>query len=354
MIKNIEITGFQSHVNSKFDFVQGINAIIGSSDSGKSAVLCAFNWVNENKPIGDAFINHSSDNCAVKIGIGNNIIIRNKNRKTINKYELITDGGEPVVFKAFGQDVPDDILKMLNFDVVNLQRQFDSHFLLSESANEVARVFNRVVNIDIIDEAISNIEKMRKSTNTKLNGVLENIDNIKLEKDKFLWIDDKFDHMNEVSKLINEYEQLDTRYDTMCNIVNKIMMLDIDIEKYDNVLLFDKDIKEVFEYEAQFNIVDSSMYQINSIYNEYVECIKFINIINKIEDVRHDIALLSTKNDSLNDYIKTIGLLVQLKCVLDEISGYVCIEKQLESDIQDIISDGIVCPVFGIECRGYK
>ena len=41
----IEIVNFQSHANTKLNFDEGVNVIIGPSDSGKTAVIRAMKWI---------------------------------------------------------------------------------------------------------------------------------------------------------------------------------------------------------------------------------------------------------------------------------------------------------------------
>jgi len=45
MINSLTIQNFQSHKNTTLEFDNGINIIIGQSDSGKTAIIRALNWV---------------------------------------------------------------------------------------------------------------------------------------------------------------------------------------------------------------------------------------------------------------------------------------------------------------------
>ncbi len=60
MIKSAKLINFQSHIDSLLEFHSGVNSITGQSDSGKSSILRAINWVIHNKPSGDAFIIQNS------------------------------------------------------------------------------------------------------------------------------------------------------------------------------------------------------------------------------------------------------------------------------------------------------
>ena len=52
MIKQLNIHNFQSHEDSSLNFTEGVNVIIGASDSGKSAIIRALKFVVYNSPSG--------------------------------------------------------------------------------------------------------------------------------------------------------------------------------------------------------------------------------------------------------------------------------------------------------------
>ena len=59
MIKRIKIENIQSHKETELELSSGINAIVGSSNNGKSAILRAFYWLVYNRPLGvDNLLSH--------------------------------------------------------------------------------------------------------------------------------------------------------------------------------------------------------------------------------------------------------------------------------------------------------
>lgn len=196
MIDRISIANFQSHPETVLELVPGINTIIGSSDSGKSAIFRAILWVVENRPTGSAFVSSWSldekgkmkSATGVTIGRGEEHVsrLRNSNLDShVNCYEL---NGTPL--EAMKTAVPEPIAKWLNLAPVNVQKQLDAPFLLSASAGEVARFFNSVVNLDDIDRALSLVDKKRRENDRLLRSAREGI----VEKEEGLialdWIDE--------------------------------------------------------------------------------------------------------------------------------------------------------------------
>ncbi len=162
MLKTLQIQNFQSHKNTRLDFHKGVNVIVGNSDSGKTAILRALNWVINNRPSGDSFrpLYWKNDNTTVQLNIENTTIERKKG-KSENTYHLNDE-----IFKAMGKGgIPEEIAKALNMNSINIQYQHDPPFLLSASPGEVAQYLNRMVGLDAIDRGMSNIaSKARKNT----------------------------------------------------------------------------------------------------------------------------------------------------------------------------------------------
>ena len=54
MIKEISIKNFQSHKDSHIELSDGVNIIVGASDSGKSSLIRAIKWLATNRPSGES------------------------------------------------------------------------------------------------------------------------------------------------------------------------------------------------------------------------------------------------------------------------------------------------------------
>lgn len=203
MIKAVEIKNFQSHKNTRIDFCQNINSIVGQSNSGKTAILRALHWVIYNTP-GDAFVSHwardekgnQKEDTSVTIYTDNHIISRVKG-KSKNLY--IVDGK---TLEAVGVNVPDEVVAALNISDVNVQKQMDAPFLLADSAGAVARFFNSIVGLNDIDVYLTSVESKKRKLRSELEITKSNLDQTKKELNKYSWV-------NKASKLlekIREYE----------------------------------------------------------------------------------------------------------------------------------------------------
>jgi len=127
MIQNLTIRNFLSHKNSKFKFHRGVNVIVGETKAGKSAVIRALDWVKDNRPTGNTFRSNWGGTTAVSLNTEQDTVKRIKSEK-INEYRLNTN--EPYQART---DVPEEVQKALRLNEINVETQFESHFLLSQS-----------------------------------------------------------------------------------------------------------------------------------------------------------------------------------------------------------------------------
>lgn len=191
MLDVVEISNYQSHEISRFEFCSGINVIVGPSDNGKSAVLRAICWVIENKPDGVGFVSHWNltdkgvlkSPTVVSLFFDRRIITRRRG-KDVNQYEI--DGK---VLDTVGRDVPPDVASALNMTEVNIQRQLDAHFLLSDSAGEVARILNRTIRLDDIDKLLALVEQKKRATRSSVEQVSIELDEVSNQVKDLGWIE---------------------------------------------------------------------------------------------------------------------------------------------------------------------
>ena len=346
MITKISINNFQSHKNTELELDKGVNILIGSSNSGKTAALRALYWLKDNRPSGISNASHwilengkLNGSFNISLTKDNNLIIRERDNK-YNGYILNED-----YFAALKSEVPEEIKEILNLSDVNIQKQMDAPFLLSASAGEVARFFNKIVKLDIIDVMLKNVESMkRKNKNDILNIENANIElNIKLEK--YNWTD-------EAEKLVNRLDCLNDKSDKYKNDKDNILM-DIGMYNVSWIILsktkdLDNIIELVSEIESLINMqeqrkeekidleytIDNYVYSMDDLVNSE-NIPEAENLIIEIEKYDKYYNIQSDFRNKLSDEIKQIKLLTtEIRFLGKEIE---ILEKQLPA----------LCPVCG-------
>jgi DNA repair protein SbcC/Rad50 len=190
MIKTLKIENYQSHEKTFLNFHSGVNVIVGSSRSGKTSILRNLIWGRYNKPTGTAF--NSYWNRDKKKNQINKILsevtfeegsiasrIRDNN---LNAYEVNGEKYEAI------KDFPEQVNNVWNMSEVNFQKQFSQPFLLSESSAEVARFFNKIINLDKIDVVLSKAENSRRKINQQIEAGKVSIAQTKKGLEELSWV----------------------------------------------------------------------------------------------------------------------------------------------------------------------
>lgn len=212
MLKSIELFNFESHKHTFVEFAQGINIISGSSDSGKSSLLRAIRWVICNSPSGLSIISwwaikkkKQTEDTRVILTLDDGTTIE-RIRGTVNGY--VINGGLPL--EAVGTTVPEEVRKLLPFTEINIQRQLDSPFLLADSAGDVARFFNRMVNLEDADFYQGAIEAKRRQNTQAITKLQETIADLTKEIAGLSWLDKAEPLAEKIEALEGKSEALDS------------------------------------------------------------------------------------------------------------------------------------------------
>lgn len=233
-IRKIVIDNFQSHKHSEFLFKQGLNVIVGPSDSGKSAVVRALKWVLYNEPAGDFFIREGEKECSVIVEFNEGTVLQRYRSKSRNGYLLKSADMEEMRFEGIGSGVPQEISEItgifkINLDsdstsALNLGEQLEGPFLLSEKPSTRANAIGRLVGVDLIDDALRDVLKDIRNLNIRKKDFEESVSRIDEELSAFSYLDelknksksaeqvlsDLFLNTELLTKLEKYMEQLDT------------------------------------------------------------------------------------------------------------------------------------------------
>lgn len=277
MIDRIELRNIQSHKDSELVFSKGVNAIVGSSNSGKTAILRALYWVRYNRPLGiDNLASHwifNGENLAGEISVKvtqNNREIERKRTKTVNQY--IVDGEVLNVVKT---DVPAVVESAMNLTETNIQKQQDAPFLLSQSSSQVAQYFNRVVKLDVIDRVLTKAEIERRRINSEINATNSRITELEHRFDEFSFVDSakiiisRFDVVDcEKNKLISELEKLEKDFEKYEKAKSKI--IDLETQK-DLVTCLESNSEKVSTKKTELVNVEKNVenYESKKIYKDF-------------------------------------------------------------------------------------
>jgi exonuclease SbcC len=313
MIKAIELINFQSHKKSLLKFHPGVNAIIGPSDAGKTAILRALWWAVFNRPLGDEFKSWWGGDTSVRLFLGQDdnhmqSITRIKTGP-LNQYKL---GHE--IFNAVRADIPEEIQKVLNMNETNLQQQLDRPFLLDASPGEVGAHFNRIAHLDEIDKGNNNVQRW-------IRDILEDIsadENLLKRLNEEI---KQYDHLASVENDLQVIEQMEIQaannkramYDLSDTIV-AIREIDIGIDTLTKKTVVAFDIEQTLALMQNNNRLIEKGKTLSSLIIAYQEMVykllKYDKIVANEQDVTAGLELYDKhKNKMLA--IRTLSHLVE-------------------------------------------
>ncbi len=239
MLKNIHIRNYQSHRDTTLEFHKGTNIIVGPSDSGKSAILRALNWIINNKPAGDAFRSHWGGPTSASIKTSESSICRYRDKE--NSYEI---NGK--VLKGFGQNVPEEISKAINIQETNTQRQMDSPYLLSETAGEIARQLNQIVDLEVIDTSVANVIKWSRQKLTEIQSQEELIQDLEDDLKKLPDLDSIEILVTSIEKLEEDLCSSSQQVSTIRSLQSSYEEMKEEAEEAAKIIKAQSIIKELF------------------------------------------------------------------------------------------------------------
>ena len=165
MFKTLEITNFKSIGHAVFD-LGSINVLTGHSNLGKSNVVNAIYCLAHNHWDSN-YLKWGEKKCSVKLTDDTGAWVEYSHGKDSSaEYRLST---VETPFTKIGKTVPEPVKQFLNMNLVqfdedlsldfNFERQFDPSFIISLSGFELAKVFGKMMNLDIVLSAARSINK---------------------------------------------------------------------------------------------------------------------------------------------------------------------------------------------------
>jgi exonuclease SbcC len=321
--------------------------ITGPNDSGKSNLLRAINWVINNRPTGDDFFPNCWEGSPhVILDIGGKLVERKKS-KNENIYIL---EGEKEPFKSFGKGIPEIIKNHLNMSSININFQLDGPFLLGKSAADVARHYNELVNLEIIDRAIKNINrtitKERTSLKTEQEVKKQKIEDLKA----FDWVSEAEKDLSDLEKQNNHLKKLRIEWSDLAGWIrdiDKLKELDLRLsditqhEKEVKILSVKKDeitvqkmkCSELSTLIQDFKSLSDESKELKNIIGYQNKVTSLIEKINKIDNMLKDKRELTKYINQLKQYKETEIRYRSIIKYTDDIKALLVLDREIEKDI---------------------
>lgn len=201
MISSIHLQGFQSHLDTTLELSPGVNILVGDSDSGKSAVIRALQWLVTNRPSGDSFVNANAKTVSVEITTPTGTASRH--RKPKNGYTI---NGE--TFTAVARTVPEELRSVIDLQPINFQGQLlGQYFLVLDTPGEISRYLSTIFGFEIVDLLVAGIKQAHQQVQYAITAAEEHLENVEREIATLATVETLEPLVTEVESLVTVIEQ---------------------------------------------------------------------------------------------------------------------------------------------------
>ena len=321
-ITSVTLKNFQSYKNHTIHFTDGLNLILGSSDSGKSAIMRAISFVLYNYPRSNTLIHNGEEQAEVTVTFSDGLkVTRIKGKR--NAYIANLPDGKSIELDKVDKTVPEEIKKLLHnppeddFNgLISYADQFSKMFLVDLSPTDLPRSLSNLTGVESLEEVAKNLMQSYKSI------------------EKQLKLDEK-----EYEKVNNEYHA----YDDLYNVEKVLKSAKLKVDKINEMQLQIDNLKE-FECDLIDEDLEDQLTKIE-------DCVCFIDLIKaKSSDIDKKCSLLDSLNlfnlmienkyteedlNNIDDLITGINLqkekLKEITNKVSEFETYNLIQKEYET-----------------------
>jgi len=263
LIHSIALHDFQSHPDSHLEFGSGVNAIVGSSDVGKTAVLRALRWVWENRPAGKAIIRHGASQASVRVVADNGdtqLTVERVRGKRINKYVV----GEQE-FPAPSRDVPAEVRAALGLTETNVQSQLAPHFLVLDAPGKIAAFFNKITKLGDAEQVSRLLSARVRTLSTEVEGSAKIVESLehRLAAPDFALLETFESHLSQLSTAVEHLRQAQEFHRGVVSILQALQCLDAPLAQAKRLTALANEFyeqKQVFDGVRERCIADAEQY----------------------------------------------------------------------------------------------
>ena len=288
MLKQLHITNFQSHKDSTFDFVDGVNMVVGNSDSGKSAMIRSLRKLWFNRPLGDSMVSSWGGKMQIELLTDDAHLAYSKDKES--EYVL----GD-THFKAFSTEVPKEITDILNISETNIQNQLDPVFLLSQSPGEIASFFNKIANLQAIDTGTQKVNSAIRELTSDIKYKEAQEEKLNSDLSTYAYIDIFESEVEELEEMEKQAQKLDASFTKLYQWQAEYYSIKDKIEYHQKTLSLEKPLNVVLELIQERAKKD-------------IEAVKLDRLVTQIKDIRTKI----TEQSRLIPLEKPVSDLLQL------------------------------------------
>ena len=303
MITKIKIKNFETWIDQEFDLCPGLNILSGESDQGKSGIIRAIKWNSFNRPQGDDFRNDTltdkKESVSVSITYSDDTsIIRTKNNSGKNNYIIEKDGKEIKTLTALRTDVPQEIFDISKTKAVNIQGQHptEQYFLLAETPGQVAKEFNKVSGLTIMDKAMYEINHEIRETKSELEVYQKEVEKITIKIKESEWVDKAEKFSKKLYSVLTELLSKEKKVNQIKIIIGKIQEIENKLKDLKDIPSALEKLEKLSNAQQKINRTIKRTEKIQYFIEKIITTRKEVSKLNQIPKIKQELEILDTKN----------------------------------------------------------
>jgi chromosome segregation ATPase len=267
MFTQLKLHNFQNHRNLEIPLSK-ITTIIGESDTGKSAIVRAIQWLCLNSLQGDSFITHGRKKSYAILNVTNYGNIVRRRGSGINGYVLNDDEQR----NAIGREVPADIAKILNIGEINIAAQHDPPFWFTLTASQLTKELNAIADIAWLDRVMQASNSNLRKTQTELDVVTARIASLETSLRESEYIETIDTDLQKLEKQDKDIQELKLQYEQLTDFVDRLNNYQKDVQTAKMVIHhFNQKIVPLYEQYAELNDTTGRITQFIESYPQITE-----------------------------------------------------------------------------------
>ena len=345
-IQKLILHNFQQWKKGEIEFKEGLNVIVGNTESGKSTLFRSIYSILTGKMPED-YIRKGSKCCEVEIHFSDGSIFKRK-RSSKENIALCNDK----IFERVGKEIPFEYFKQLGQTSINFgtkeislcsYSQFEPHFFITLSDYDKSKLIGTICGIDIVDKLVDSINKDIRENNSTIKFLEAQISNDTQNKDSkekdynlisiktnhleqcLKTTQDSFKTLEDVSKTAQELSEVNKMIKHIQEILETLRDSDFDSSKSIELYRLNNLRLKLDEINQQIEVCRSEQKQIVEVDLSSVKTLVKLNRIQKqLQEVNNDIKIYSNVDFTLEDE-----------------------KKHLETKKSSLLKEYDVCPLCG-------
>ena len=298
MLEYLHIKNFQSLKKVRFDFVSGVNTIIGLPSAGKTPLIRALRLLCYNRPLGASYYSNfapASGETTIDAGFTEGVEVSLVKKITSKAEKKVRSTGYYVNGEFAYSNITPEIKNLIGLSSINFQYQEDIPYLVSFKPSQVASTINKLTRLDIADKVIKSISSMLNTSNREIKKIALELEGIDEKISAYDVIDTLSEQMEEANKISENMQRMKNRASRLRKLIVSIKRMETRIV---SVRKFEKRVRTKLNKASRAEAAISE----HSLRHEQLMSI--------IEEIRANKKALSVKRRKLkgfeNEYIKQI------------------------------------------------